>query len=424
MEIEIDVRQRFGEFVATDKRWSIAVCHRRAGKTVACIQKLIKCALECDKPRPRYAYIAPLLKQAKTVSWDYLKRFALAIPGTTAHESELRVDFPTGAQIRLYGADRPDSLRGIYLDGVVLDEAADMHPRLFSEILRPALSDRQGWAVWIGTPKGENSFYDLWKETGEEKNVDDWCRLMLRASETGYVPADELLDARRHMTDDQYSQEYECSFTAAIIGSYYSKEMQALEDQGRFIPRVYDKALEVHTAWDLGLSDQTVIWFYQQTGRDIWVCDYYANYDYGFEHYANVLRDKGYKYGRHFLPHDVQHKHETGGDLVKTRKQTLEGLGVGVSVVPKWTVEDGINAVRRVLPRCWFDTELCKEGVKALKHYRREWDDIRKVFRDKPLHDWASDPADAFRYLAISIQEPALKQNLAFAPKPKLRWVV
>ena len=222
VEIEIKAREQFRGLLESEHRWAIAVCHRRAGKTVACIQKLIKKAHECDKPRPRYAYIAPLLKQAKTVAWDYLKTAAFQIPGASIHESELRVDFKDGAQIRLYGADNPDSLRGIYLDGCVLDEAADMHPRMFSEILRPALSDRQGWCVWIGTPKGENSFYDLWSETKED---DDWFRLMLRASETNLIEAAELKDARRHMTDDQYAQEYECSFTAAIVGAYYAKEM-------------------------------------------------------------------------------------------------------------------------------------------------------------------------------------------------------
>jgi len=421
IEYEIKARAQFKDFLTTDRRWSIAVCHRRAGKTVACIQKLIDKAFQCERSRPRYAYIAPLLKQAKTVAWDYLKGYALKIEGATAHEGELRVDFPGGAQIRLYGSDNPDALRGIYLDGCILDEAADMHPRLFSEIIRPALSDRHGWCTWIGTPKGENSFYDLWKETEDEP---DWFRLMLRASETGLIDTDELADARRHMTDDQYQQEYECSFSAAIVGAYFAKEIEDLEKQGRFLERVYDKSLEVHTAWDLGASDQTAIWFYQQSGRDLWMVDFYANYDYGLDHYAGVLKDRGYKYGNHFLPHDVEHKVLSGGDQARTRRQTLEGLGVHVSVVPKWTVEDGINAVRRILPRCWFDKEKCAEGVRALRHYRREWDDIRKVFRERPLHDWASDPADAFRYLAISVQELALKQNMAFAQKPKLKWVV
>lgn len=419
MEISLKAREQFRGLLTTDKRWSIAVCHRRAGKTVACIQKLIKSAHECEKPRPRFAYIAPLLKQAKTVAWDYLKTAARQIPDAQINESELRVDFKSGAQIRLHGSDNPDSLRGIYLDGVILDEAADMSPRLFSEILRPALSDRKGWCTWIGTPKGENSFFDLWSETEHD---DDWFRLMLRASESGLIDADELKDARRHMTDDQYEQEYECSFTAAIVGAYYAKEMQAVESEGRAISRLYDKALEVHTAWDLGASDQTVIWFYQQSGRDIRLIDYYANYDYGLDHYAGVLRESGYQYGRHWLPHDVEQKVLSGGDLAKTRKQTLEGLGIPVSVVPKWSVEDGINAVRRILPRCMFDKDNTSEGIRALKHYRREWDEIRKVFRERPLHDWASDPADAFRYLAISVQEAS--GTLPLPSKANKKWVV
>jgi phage terminase large subunit len=415
-EIDLGYQPRadFVLFHRRKERWSAIVAHRRAGKTVACILDLIDACLRCDKVRPRFAYIAPLLKQAKTVAWDYLKAYGLKIPGATANEAELRLDFPHGGQVRLFGGDNPDSLRGLYLDGVILDEAADMSPRVFTEILRPALSDRQGWGVWIGTPKGQNDFYDLWLKAKEDSS---FFTLMLRASETGIIDEAELDDARRQMTPEQYAQEYECSFQAAIIGAYYGREMDEADAAGRICPRLHDPGLEVHTAWDLGISDHTSIVFFQQVGMDIRIIDYYAANGFGLDHYAKVLQDKGYKYGRHLLPHDVEVRELGTG---RTRIETLRSLGVQPYVVRKLGVEDGINAVRRILPRCWFDADKASELIKALRQYRREYDDVRKVFYERPVHDWASHPADAVRYLAVGIQDPTAAVSL---PKPNHAWV-
>jgi hypothetical protein len=410
------VREPFKAFHRRKQRWAVLVCHRRAGKTVACIMDLIDHALRCQETRPRFHYIAPLLKQAKTVAWDYLKAYGLQIPGAVPNESELRVDFPNGAQIRLYGADNPDSLRGIYSDGVVLDEAADMSPRMFSEILRPALSDRKGFAVWIGTPKGQNDFFDLWQKSQDDP---DYFTLMMKASETGLVEAGELWDAKRMMTPEQYAQEYECSFQAAILGAYYGLQMEEAQDAGRIVPNVYDPMLQVHTAWDLGVSDHTSIWFYQQSGFEIRLVDFYTTNGFGLDHYAKVLQDKAYRYGSHYLPHDAQVRELGTG---RSRIETLQGLGIDPIVVPKLSIEDGINAVRRILPRCWFDKDKTAEGIKALRQYRREYDDIRKVFVERPLHDWASNPADAFRYLAIGLQD--ISSGASALPKRKMSWVV
>jgi len=408
-------RSQFLPFHNRKERWAVIVAHRRAGKTVACVNELIKGALQCTRQRPRFAYIAPLLKQAKAVALDYLKEFGSAIPGASVHESELRLDLPNGGQVRLYGGDNPDALRGIYLDGVILDEAADMSPRVFNEIIRPALSDRQGWAVWIGTPKGMNDFHDLWERSKEDKT---FFSLMLRASETGIVAKEELEDMRRQMTPEQYDQEAECSFQAAIIGAYFGREMEAALQAGRVAPNLYDPGLEVHTAWDLGMSDHTVIWMFQQSAMDIRLVDYYAANGYGLDHYAKVLQERGYKFGRHLLPHDVEVKELGTG---RSRLETLRGLGINGEVVRKLNVEDGINAVRRIIPRCWFDKDKTAEGIKALRQYRREWDDLRKVFYERPLHDWASHPADAFRYLAVGLHEPSVAS--AF-PKRSMEWVV
>lgn len=323
------------------------------------------------------------MKQAKSVAWDYLRFYGLKVPGASINETELRLDLPNGGRVRLYGSDNPDALRGEYLDGLVLDEAADTSPRVFNEILRPSLTDRSGWAVWIGTPKGMNDFHDLWQEA--KRDPERYFTLMLRASQTGIIPRDELDDARRSMTQEQYEQEFEGSFTAAIIGAYYGKEMQKAENNGRIAEGIYDPSYAVHTAWDLGISDHTVVWFAQVAGFQIRLVDCYAANGYGLDHYAGVLQDRRYRYGRHYFPHDVAAREIGSG---RTRVETLQNLGVSPQIGLQRTKEDSINAVRRILPRCAFDRDRCAEGIKALRQYRREWDDVRKVFVERPLHDW------------------------------------
>lgn len=284
-------RDRFRDYHNRDKRWAVIVAHRRCGKTVACINDLIKAALTTDKPNLRFAYLAPFYAQAKDVAWDYLKHYAAPIPGTEANESELRLDLPNGARIRLYGAENADRMRGVYLDGIVIDEPADIRPNVWPEIIRPALSDRQGWATWIGTPKGKNAFWDLWHSAQDDI---DWFTLMLKASETGYVRPEELEKARRDMTEDQYAQEFECSFEAAIQGAYYAKLMQAAENEGRITEIPWTPGRPVHTAWDLGYGDKTTIWFAQQIGEWTHLIDYYEMTGMGPEHFAKVLKEKPY----------------------------------------------------------------------------------------------------------------------------------
>src|SRR3977135_4328567 len=232
LPIDYSPRGHFVPFHARRERFACIVTHRRAGKTVACVQELQRRAVDCELVRPRFAYLAPFLRQSKAVAWDYLRAAMAPLRrfGATAHESELRVDYPKGGQVRLYGADNPDAMRGIYLDGIVLDEYADMDPRMWSEIIRPALADRQGWAVFIGTPKGRTGFFDLWRRSQTEPG---WFSMMLKASETGLIPASELALARRDLSEEQYAQEFECSFDAAVIGSYYGKQLLRAEQDKR-----------------------------------------------------------------------------------------------------------------------------------------------------------------------------------------------
>ena len=411
-----DPRKPFRDFHRRDERWAVLVCHRRAGKTVACVAELVLSALVCTKQDGRYAYVCPQFNQAKDVAWIYIKRLTADIPGIQYNESELRADLPNGARIRLYGADNPDRLRGLYLDGVILDEFADMRSSVWGEVVRPMLADRKGWAVFIGTPKGHNEFYDAYQDALTRK---DWFTLMLKASNSGLIDDEELMDAKRGMTDDQFAQEFECSFEAAIAGAYYSKDI--VGEQITDVP--YDPAIPVYTAWDIGYSDDTAIWFYQVTRGEIHVIDFYAANGYGVEHYASVLDGKGYNYARLgskpflWLPHDARAKTFASGG--KSSQEQFNALGYTSRITPELSLQDGIQATRMALPRMWFDREKCRDGIEALKLYRREWDSDKKVFRDKPLHDWTSHAADAARYMSISWRE--LKPEEA---KPEPKWAM
>ncbi len=281
------------------------VCHRRAGKTVACIADLVLSALVTPKADARYAYIAPQFNQSKDVAWSYVHRLTSDIPQVSYNESELRVDLPNGARIRLYGADNPDRLRGIYLDGVILDEFGDMKPRVWGEVIRPLLADRKGWAAFIGTPKGKNQFWDIWKLA---EQASDWFTLRLKASESGLIGKDELADAAKGMTVDQIEQEFECSFEAAIVGAFYGLEMRAAEKEGRIMEVAYDAAVPVHTAWDLGYSDDTAIWWYQVIRNEIHVIDHHSSSGQPIQFYADLIKSKACTYGIHYLPHDARAK--------------------------------------------------------------------------------------------------------------------
>lgn len=389
------------------------VAHRRAGKTVACVADLVISAVTCRKMDGRYAYVAPMYNQAKDVAWLYVKRLTADIPGVTYNETELRANLPNGAQVRLYGADNPDRLRGLYLDGVILDEYADMKPRVWGEVIRPMLADRGGWAAFIGTPKGKNEFWQVWDRAGS-----GWFRLKLKASESGLLPAGEIADAKASMTDDQFEQEFECSFEAAIAGAFFGKEMGQAEAQGRIGKVEYDSSLRVFTAWDLGWTDDTAIWFFQVLHGEVRLIDYYANNNEPVAHYAKVLKDKCYDYGAHWVPHDAVPKTFAGEG--RSIIEQLDAQGVRAWVVPDVSVMHGIQAARMTLPNCWFDRGKCHEGIECLKQYQREWDDDKKCFRDKPRHDFTSHAADAFRYLSLIWRNPDVQeQQREFDPSIK-----
>ena len=377
-------------------RFTVVVAHRRMGKTVSAINHLIKAAIECDKPNPRFAYLCPTFSQAKRVAWDYLLEYTRPL-NATSNISELRVDF-WGRRVSLYGSDNPDSLRGQYFDGVVIDEVGDQNPRIWNEILRPALSDRLGWAAFIGTPKGRNHFSEL---ADRAKSEEGWKYLEFKASETKILPDSELKAAYREMGEDKYRQEFECDFNSSVEGSYFGKLINDLERDRHITDFPRDDLCRSFTAWDLGMGDSTAIWVAQVVGKEIRLLDCVENHGQALDWYVNWLRDNKYEGFTHILPHDVQVRELGTG---KSRKEVLEEAGLSVTIAPRLSVADGIQAVRRLLPRCWFHPRT-KQGLDALRNYRREHDERRQIFYEKPLHDWSSHMSDAFRYLAIGLDE-------------------
>jgi phage terminase large subunit len=391
-------RRVFLPYHARAQRWSCIVAHRRCGKTVACINDMIKRALMLQRSHGRFAYVAPFLAQAKEVAWEYLKRYAAPII-TDKNEGELWVELLNGARVRLHGADNPDRLRGNYLDGVVLDEFGDMRPSIWGGVIRPMLADRSGWATFIGTPKGRNDFAKVYERS---QSNPDWFSAMFRASQTGILGEDELVSAGEDMTPEQYEQEFECSFDAAIMGAYFGKEIAQAEREGRIRDLHYDPELPVHTSWDLGIGDPTAIWFWQITGSEIRLIDHYENTGQAIPHYVKEIQSRNYKPGVDWVPHDAKVRStETG----RTRLETLRSLGRDPWVIPDHTLMDGINSARLLLPRCYFDRRKCAEGIEALRQYRADFDEKAKTFKDRPRHDWASHSADAFRYMAMGYKE-------------------
>lgn len=398
-------RPQFEPYHDRTERFAKIVAHRRFGKTVGCINDMIRSALTADcsgrmSAAPRFSYIMPTYGQAKDTAWSYLKYFSAPIPGIEISESELTVTYPNRARIRLYGADNYDRLRGGYNDGVILDEPAQIDPRAWPEVILPTLADYRGWATFIGTPKGRDWFYKIDRdEMGAE--LPDWFRLTLKASETGVTSPEELELQRSQMSEEQFAQEYECSFEAAVIGAYYGKLMNQAEAEKRITCVPYEPTAQVYTSWDLGIRDSTAIWFAQVIGREIRIIDYYEASGVDLGHYVREIMSKPYIYAGHIVPHDAQAKELGTG---KSRLEVLESLGLkNLTVAAMHRVEDGINAVRTIIPRCWFDAKKCARGIDALKLYRAEYDDKLQALKPRPVHDWTSHAADSFRYLAMTL---------------------
>ena len=380
-------------------RFNCIVMHRRAGKSVMAINHLIRDAASTTRTMARYGFLTGTYKQAKSIVWDYLKQYTAPIPGTKYHETELRCDLPNGARIELLGADNYQTLRGRFFDGLVMDEMADMPAPVLPTVVRPALADRRGYLIITGTPRGHNAFYDLYHEAQTDPT---WFTHLAKASETGILPDDELEAAKTMMSESAYAQEFECDWASNVEGAIYGKELAKVEDKGQICAVPYDTASRVHTAWDLGVADATSIWFFQFSGKAIHVIDYYENRNEGLPHYARVLDDRGYLYGRHYAPHDIAVREMGTG---RSRIETAADLGISFRVARKLPLEDGIHATAMMLPKCWFDRDLCEDGLQALRQYHRAYNERTRSFRMSPVHDWSSHGADAARTMAVALED-------------------
>lgn len=386
------------------RRFNVLVAHRRFGKSVFCINHLIDRALRCNLPMPRFAYLAPTYGQAKRIVWDYLKAYTSMIPGVIPNEAELRVDIPSNkARIMLLSAENPVSLKGIYLDGVILDEYAEMNPSAWSEVIRPTLSDRKGWAIFIGTPKGQNNFHELY-ENAEKKQDPEWYSAIFKASETKVVDAEELISARKTMTEEQYEQEFECSFSAGLVGAYFTKEMALAYKEDRIGIVPHDKHIPVDTYWDLGTNDLCAVWFVQSVRGDHRIIDYYEVCGSSIPEVMQELQRKPYLYGDFVLPHDAAARDFSTG---KSQEQVFRSNGAKrLRVIPRvGTKREGINAARMIFSQCRFDKVKCAQGLKALANYQRKWNAKNNVYEESPLHNWASNGADAFQQFGLGVRE-------------------
>jgi len=378
----------------TDKRWIVVVAHRRAGKTTMALNHLQRDALKI--PNSRWGYISPTYKQSKFIAWDLIKQYARVIPGVIFNESELTVKYPNGSKLTLYGADYPDSLRGMGFWGVIFDEYSQQPSNIFSEIIRPALSDHKGYAIWIGTPKGKNEFFRLYEQGLEDEN---WVCVLLTVKDTNLISEEELNEAKKVMTEDEFNQEFNCSFEASIKGSYYSKELSTARLENRITNVPYDVALKVHTVWDLGKGQNMAIGFYQKSGKEIRLIDYWeGSNDDGLPQAIKYVLEKDYIYGKHFAPHDIKAVDISTG---KTRIDTARSLGISFDVVEEIGVDNGISRGRMMFRRLWIDQNKGNFFLDAISQYHQEWDDKRGCFRNTPYHDWTSHAADQYRYAAV-----------------------
>ncbi len=415
--LHIDARSVFVPYLQRTERWSCIVAHRRCGKTVACVQDLIAKAIKCKRQDGRFAYIAPTYRQAKDTAWLYLKRYTSEIPGVQISESELSVMLPNGARLRLYGAENYDSLRGLYLDGAVIDEAGDIDPRAFPEVIRPALADRLGWCTWIGTPKGANEFKRIYEMA---KCYSDWFSAILKASETGLIDGNELVDAKRLLTQEQYAQEFECSFAGSVTGSIYGRDLSQAEEEKRITSVPYDRAADVFAAWDLGIGDSTAIWVGQLVGKETHFLRYYEASSEALDHYVDWVKALPFTVHDHYLPHDADARELQTGS---SRTEFLEGRGLNCTVLPSGKVEDRINKARVKFPSLWFDADGCERGLECLRNYRYDMNEKLGALKRHPRHDWASHGADAFGYALQGAQPASAKTDIS-AFEVTADWVV
>lgn len=393
---------------------AIEIAHRRWGKDDLILHRTAIAAFE----RPAsYWHMLPLQTQARKAIWSAVnphtgkRRIDEAFPRELRNrtlEDEMFIEFKNGATWQVVASDRYDSLVGAGVAGVTFSEFALANPSAWGYI-RPMIEENNGWATFITTPRGRNhakSLYDMAKDNPK------WFAEVSSVHDTGSLSPQQLDDSLKEYIamygEDigraQFEQEYLCSFNAAILGAFYAREMSNVRTEGRISEDVIAvKGSPVHRAWDIGVRDDTSIWWFQVVGTQVYILDCYSQSGVGLDHYADIVAKKreehGWIDGKDYVPHDAKVKEWTSG---RTRVETMMEYKLNPQLVPMATKLDGINAVRRTLPVTVFHPRCEEQGIAALEQYRREWDDDKKTFRASEVHDWSSHLSDAFRYLALS----------------------
>lgn len=375
---------------------ALFIWHRRAGKDKTCFNLMLK---KSQERVGNYYYIFPTYTQGKKALWDAIDKDGFKVrdhcpPDLLAGEpnnTEMKLPLVNGSTVQIIGADNIDSIVGTNPVGIVLSEYALMAPSVL-DFLRPILRENGGWLVVNFTPRGQNHAYDLYEAVRDNP---EWYVSVLTIDDTGVLTTADI-DAERAagMSEELIQQEFYVSFEAGNVGSYYGRLLADASAEGRLTRVAVEPGLPVHTRWDLGVGDATSIWCWQDVGRERRFVHYYESSGEGLPHYIAWLQRLGCVFGRHYAPHDIAVREFSSG---VSRLDTARTLGIRFEVVPQHSVEDGIEAVRQELPRCWFDKDHCKQGIAALRAYTKDYDEQRGVWRDRPRHDWASHGADAFR---------------------------
>ena len=388
---------------------AIHVWHRRGGKDLTDFNFTIK---KTQERVGAYWHVFPTYSQGRKAMWEGITNkgdgYLTFIPPQiieSINKQEMNIKFKNGSIWRVVGADNINALVGAGVVGVVFSEMSLQSPQAW-QYIEPMLLENDGWAVFNGTPRGENHFYDMVEMA---KGNPNWYVDIKTIDDTNIVTHEQIEDLRKEGRPEEIiQQEYYCSFAGSIHGAYYADMMRKCKDDNRICSVPVDDNVLVNTAWDLGVNDATSIWFYQTVGKEIHLIDYYENTGQGLAHYAAMLIQRGYNYGKHYAPHDIKARELSSG---KSRLEIAEKMGIKFEVVPMLTIIDGIGAVRGTLSKCWFDADKCKAGINAMKQYRKDWDDKHQRFKDHPLHDWSSNCADAFRYLAVSYRDITVKSH-------------
>jgi len=408
------------------RRFNVLNLHRRYGKSVLCVNHMLHHLMKCEKKSPQGAYIAQNYASAKRIIWAYAKEYSAVYPGVKTNESDLLITIPRPhlkdvVRVQLLGSEKYDSIRGIYLDAAVFDEYAFSQPNAWKEVVRAALSDREGWAIIISTPDGRNHFYDLYQMAEKSMREDpnsDWYARTITAEESGIIPDKELANLRIEIGEEAYQQEFMCSFFSQVKGSYYKHQLDLIRSKGQIKNFPIDVSQETHVAFDLGIGDSMALWFFQLVGREVHIIDYYEDSGKGLDFYMKFIRDKPYILGEVVLPHDANARELTTG---LSRVESLRKMGLSrMRVLPRLGIDDGINAVRMTLPRCFFHEANTVRGLECLYSYQKEFNEKMQVFVNKPLHNWSSHGADAMRYLCLSLQALESKSRYNSASLPRV----